>query len=192
MRIPALLVMIAIAIPSTLPGQSGTCSGPFEAAVAPGGEIAMDLRSGDITIVGGDTPVLRVSCTKGRSGDASEVRISFAARHLTIRGGGHGDVRFRIEVPRMTNLRIRASAGDLNLSGVTGNKDVGLRAGDLTIAVGRAEDYRHVEASVMAGDLRASAFGVSKDGLFRSFSQDNPAGRYRLHAELLAGDLTLE
>jgi hypothetical protein len=93
---------------------------------------------------------------------------------------------------RMTNLRIRASAGDLNLSGVTGNKDVGLRAGDLTIAVGRAEDYRHVEASVMAGDLRASAFGVSKDGLFRSFSQDNPAGRYRLHAELLAGDLTLE
>jgi hypothetical protein len=45
---------------------------------------------------------------------------------------------------------------------------------------------------VLAGDLTASAFGVSKDGLFRSFEKDNPSGKYRLHAHVGAGDLTLK
>jgi hypothetical protein len=44
----------------------------------------------------------------------------------------------------------------------------------------------------MAGDLTASAFGVNKDGLFRSFEQNNPSGKYRLHAHVGAGDLTLK
>jgi hypothetical protein len=45
---------------------------------------------------------------------------------------------------------------------------------------------------VLAGDLTASAFGVSKDGLFRSFEKDNLSGKYRLHAYVGAGDLTLK
>ena len=45
---------------------------------------------------------------------------------------------------------------------------------------------------MLAGDLTASAFGVSKDGLFRSFEKDNLSGKYRLHAYVGAGDLTLK
>jgi len=45
-------------------------------------------------------------------------------------------------------------------------------AGDLTISVGDAADYRHADASVYAGDLSASAFGVNKDGVFRSFDSN--------------------
>ena len=56
---------------------------------------------------------------------------------------------------------MRLPAGDLTVSDVIGNKDVELHAGDLTIAVGQAGDYSHADASVLAGDLTASAFGVS-------------------------------
>jgi hypothetical protein len=184
-----ILVCVLIAMPFSLPGQTGTCASPFEAAASPGREIAMNLRSGDVTIVGTDAAVVRVSCTAGDS--RNDIRISFAANHLTVRGGPRNEVRFRIEVPRSTNLVVRCSAGDLMISGVSGDKDVELNAGDLTIVVGDAAAYRHVEASVWAGDLRAPAFGVDKDGLFRSFTRDNTAGRYRLRAKLLAGDLTL-
>ena len=89
------------------------------------------------------------------------------------------------------NLRVRCTAGDLTLSGVSGDKDVGLNAGNLTIELGDAGAYRHAEGSVLAGNISASVFGVENDGLFRSFKKDNPAGRYRLRAELLAGNLIL-
>jgi hypothetical protein len=110
---------------------------------------------------------------------------------LRIRGGPNNHIRFRIDVPKNTNLYVRSPAGDLSLSGVVGDKDVEIHAGDLTISVGDATDYRHADASVYAGDLSAGAFGVSKDGLFRSFDKDNPGGKYRLHAHVGAGDLVL-
>jgi hypothetical protein len=150
----------------------------------------MNLRSGDVEIVGTEASVLRVTCNVQR-GSPEAVKITFAANRLTIRGGTHNDTHYRIEVPRRTNLVVRGSAGDLRLSGVTGDKDVELNAGDLIIEVGDPASYRHVEASVLAGDLVASAFGVTKDGLFRSFDGNYSTGRFRLRAKLLAGDLLL-
>jgi hypothetical protein len=188
MRLPICLLL---ALPFGLSAQtSGTCASPFEAPAVSGREIAMNLRAGDIEIAGTDAAVVRVSCTVDR-GRSDQVRISFAANRLTIRGGPRNDVHFHIEIPRATNLVVRASAGDMTLSGITGDKDVELNAGDLTINVGDPASYRHVEASVLAGDVRASAFGIEKDGLFRSFDKTFSAGRYRLRAKLLAGDLTL-
>jgi hypothetical protein len=80
--------------------------------------------------------------------------------------------------------------GDLTVEGVSGDKDVELHAGDLNIEVGDANDYRRVDASVNAGDISAGPFGEARDGLFRSF-QKTGDGRYKLHAHLGAGDLTL-
>ena len=174
---------------------AGTCERTFEAAVQPGGDLRMRLRSGDIEIRGSDSPMLRVSCHMQHPERAKEVAIEFEpsgkSGTLRIRGGPNNDIRFRIEVPKNTNLYIRSPAGDLSLSGVVGDKDVEIHAGDLTISVGNAADYKHADASVYAGDLSASAFGVSKDGLFRSFDKDNPGGKYRLHAHVGAGDLVL-
>ena len=184
------LICVLTALPCTVLAQSsGTCANPFQSAASPGREIAMNIRSGEITIVGTDAPFVRVSCTV--SDHAGDIRIRFAADHLTIRGGPDRDVHIRIEVPRAVNLVIRCSAGDLTVSGISGDKDVELNAGNLTIAVGDAGTYRHAEGSVLAGNISASAFGEERDGLFRSFRHDNPAGRYRLRAELLAGNLTL-
>jgi hypothetical protein len=109
----------------------------------------------------------------------------------TIRGGSGNNLHFRVEIPRTMNLDVRCSAGDRDISGITEIKDVELNARNPTIAVGDAAAYRRAEGSVLAGNIVASPFGEIRDGLFRSFSKDNPSGRYRLRAELLAGNLTL-
>ena len=186
------LIWVLIALPVGLAGQTSRgCAHPFETAAGAGHGISMSLRSGDITIAGTGAAVVRVTCTTRRD-DSGYLRLSFAAGHLTIRGGSNDDLHLNIEIPRSTNLIVRASAGNLTLSGVSGDKDIELNAGNLTIDVGNPADYRRAEASLLAGDLSAIVFGVSKGGLFRSFDQENPAGKYRLRAHLLAGNLVFK
>ncbi len=174
----------------------GTCERDFEAAFRAGGELRIHVRSGDIDINGSDQAKIRVSCELRDEDRAREVKIAFKAvgnsGDLRIAGGPDNNFRVRIDVPRNSRLFVRSPAGDLNVSGVVGDKDVELHAGDLTIAVGRAGDYSHADASVLAGDLNAPAFGVNKDGLFRSFEKENASGKYRLHAQVWAGDLVLK
>jgi hypothetical protein len=176
--------------------NEATCARSFEAAFQPGGTLDIRVRPGDIDIAGSDQAKVSVSCELKYPDKASQVKIKFktvgTSGDLRISGGPRNDVRIRIQVPRNSHLFVRSPAGDLTVSDVIGNKDMELHAGDLTIAVGQAGDYAHADASVMAGDLTASAFGVNKDGLFRSFEQNNPSGKYRLHAHVGAGDLTLK
>src|SRR6185369_10648844 len=102
----------------------------------------------------------------------------------------NNNLKFMIQVPSQSDLYVRLSAGDLTIEDIRGNKDVELRAGDLHIDVGQAADYKKVDASLWAGDIKASAFQIFKGGLFRSFEWAG-SGPYRLHAHLLAGDLHL-
>jgi hypothetical protein len=175
---------------------TGTCEQKFEAKFQPGGEVRMQIRSADIEVTGSDSPVLRVTCELKHDEDARNITIRLNSDgnsgSLRVRGGPNEGVRIRIEVPKSSNLFVRAPAGDLTLSGITGDKDVEIHAGDLTISVGNPGDYKHADGSVWAGDLSASAFGVTKDGLFRSFDKDNASGKYRLHAHVGAGDLVLK
>ena len=187
----ALICLLGV-LPCALYAETyGNCDNPFHAPVSPGTELSMTLRSGEVTIEGSDAAAITVTCRlKGRE-RPEDVRISFVANHLTVRGGDHDGVEYRIEIPRSMHLRVKCTAGDLSISGVTGNKEVSLNAGDLRIAVGDPNDYREVEASVLAGDISAPAFGASRDGLFRKLRRHSDRGRYRLTASLLAGDLTL-
>ena len=82
-------------------------------------------------------------------------------------------------------------AGDVEITDITGNKDVELSAGNLTIEAGDAADYSHVRASVNSGAIEASPFGESHGGLFRSFEKFGK-GKYKLMAHVGAGDLTLK
>jgi hypothetical protein len=52
------------------------------------------------------------------------------------------------------------------------------------------EEWFMVEASVTSGGLKAPPFGENHGGLFRSFEKSGN-GKYRLHAHVGAGDLTL-
>jgi hypothetical protein len=170
-------------------GQSvGDCARPFEARLQPGKQIAMHIRSGDLDITGTTENLLRVTCKVS----TSATKISFAAGDLRIYDGPDHDAHFRIAVPQRTNLLVRMPAGNVNISGIAGDKDIELRAGNLTMTVGPPESYRVAECSVLAGNLRAEPFGVLKEGLFRNFRKDYSRGQYRLHVDLLAGNLTLK
>ncbi len=109
---------------------------------------------------------------------------------LDISGGPKNDVRIIVEVPKSTGLFVRMPFGQLEISDVTGDKDVQLHAGELIIHVGNPADYSHVDASVTSGGLEAPPFSEDHGGLFRSF-QKSGNGKYKLHAHVGAGDLTL-
>jgi hypothetical protein len=168
---------------------------PFEVDLPYDQKLNLDLRSGDYKIVGSTAEKFTVRTTGDRAEKGREVSLTFkhmnSHAELRMTGGPiNNGPSILIEVPKASNLTVRLPFGDLNIEGVSGDKDVEMHAGDLNIEVGNPADYGHVDASVNAGDLNAGPFGETKDGLFRSFEKTG-TGHYRLHAHVGAGDLNL-
>ena len=166
----------------------------FDADFPSGGQLRLHIRSSDLRIIGSDENKIKIRYW-GKNAAARDVKVSLKTLgntgELWVHGGPHYDFQIEIFVPRTSDLYLRMPAGDAEVKGIVGNKDVEIHAGDLTLAVGAPEQYALADASVLAGDLDAGPFGVSKDGLFRSFHKQG-AGKYRLHAHVGAGDLTLK
>jgi hypothetical protein len=167
---------------------------PFSVNFPSGHHLRMHIRSGEILIKGSTDGKITVRL-EGRNADHAEeltVRFKQIADNgdLEVYGGPKDDIRIVVAIPETSNLFLRVPFGDVTLEGVSGDKDVELHAGDLTIGVGSASDYAHVDASVTTGDIDASPFGENHGGLFRSFEKSG-TGRYTLHAHVGAGDLTL-
>jgi hypothetical protein len=197
-----ILVMIAAALPSrparvpqTHLSVTDIYTHPFEVDLPYDQKLSLDLRSGDYKVVGSTAEKVSVRTTGDRAEKGREVSLTFKHmnNHAELRMTGgpiNNGPSILIEIPKASNLTVRLPFGDLNIEGVSGDKDVEMHAGDLNIEVGNPADYAHVDASVNAGDLSAGPFGETKDGLFRSFEKSGP-GRYRLHAHVGAGDLNL-
>ena len=100
-------------------------------------------------------------------------------------------MKITVQVPRSSNLKVHIFAGAVEVKDIQGDKNIELGAGDLSIAVGNAADYSHVEASVTSGAIDARPFGESRGGLFRSFEKSGN-GKYTLVVHVGAGDLTLK
>lgn len=168
----------------------------FEADFPLGGHLRMHVRSGEIKIVGSDEKKIQIHFG-GRNGDyLKDVRVSLHVSgndsgELDVSGGPHNGFEVDISVPKNCDLHLRVPAGEVRVTGIIGDKDVELSAGELMVEVGNAKDYEHVEASVYSGDLDAAPFSTMKSGLFRSFEQHGP-GKYRLHAHVGAGELMLK
>jgi hypothetical protein len=194
------LVVVSIlgATLAALPaGQSGSqpprLSDSLERAFAPGGEIRMNLSAGEYRISGAKDNRIHVLWKVRNAADLPRVRVQAdvkGSEAALATDGVRNGFEVEIQVPARSSLHVRLTAGDLTVEGIEGNKDVESHAGDLTIDVGRAEDYSRVDASLWAGDLEAPPFNVSKGGLFRSFDWKGN-GAYTLHAHLKAGDLRL-
>src|SRR5436305_3941828 len=163
---------------------------PVEAKFVAGGRIRMDLCSSGIEILGTDETKLRVSYAPQSDDVKVRIRIFGDRAELKVTDCPRNNFRARIEIPKSSALYVRMFAGELNMSDVTGHKDVVLHFGQLNMDMGRPEDYGHVEASVNSGELNAAAFHTEKGGLFRSFEKSGPA-KYRLHAHVGAGELDL-
>lgn len=166
---------------------------PVEARFLPEGHIRMSLCPGAVHLVGRDDSLLRVSYETHSGGDEDvhiRVQVSGEEAGIKVTGCPHNNFQLTVEVPKSSNLYVRMFAGEMNVNGISGDKDVELHAGQLNMELGKPEDYAHVDASVLSGDLEASAFDVSKGGLFRSFDRSGP-GKYRVHAHVGAGQIEL-
>jgi hypothetical protein len=188
------LLATAAALSVTVSAQDARTSGSLERPFPANGTVKMDLVAGDYSIVGNPQQQLRLDWSVRDAEALAKVQaraeISGSQLSITTDGPSSKNLRFTIQVPDRSDLYVRLSAGDLSIEGIRGNKDVEIRAGDLRMDVGRADDYRKVDASLWAGDIKASAFQIFKGGLFRSFDWSGN-GPYRLHAHLMAGDLYL-
>jgi hypothetical protein len=199
----SVLVVMAAALPGhpapmpqTHLSITDIYSHPFEVDLPYDQKLTLDLRSGDYRVAASSGEKISVRTTGDRAEKGRDVSLSFkhmnSHAELRLTGGPtNNGPTIEIGVPKSSNLVVRMPFGDLNIEGVSGDKDVEMHAGDLNIEVGNPADYAHVDASVGAGDINAGPFGENKDGLFRSFEKSGP-GRYRLHAHIGAGDLNLK
>lgn len=194
MKSAALAAVVAVTL---LAGAAGAFQAspnsvverPFPRA----GTIKMSLAAGDYRVSGRADERIRVSWRADRPEQGANVKADIELRGNTAivtTGGFRNGVHFTIDVPLRSDIEIDLSAGDLEVRGIEGSKRVESWAGDVLIDVGQPDQYRTVEASVRAGDLRAEPFKVSKGGLMRSFTWTGK-GQYSLKAKLFAGDLTL-
>jgi hypothetical protein len=167
---------------------------PFQVAFPSGSQLNMHLRSGDFRVIGREDDKITVRVKAKDPEKAKEIKVRFQrfdhSAELKISGGPKNDVQITVEIPGSTGLFVRMPAGQLELSDITGDKNVQLHAGELIVGVGNPADYSHVEASVTTGGLEAAPFGESHGGLFRSFHKEGH-GKYKLYAHVGAGDLTL-
>jgi hypothetical protein len=173
---------------ATLEGQA------FRTDLSKISTLRLHVRDGDFRIVGSDSDQItihaggknralgkRMQVQLKRSGDSLDVVFSHVPKN---------EFQVTIAVPRETNLFARMRAGDLSVDGVAGDKDLELLAGDLSIQVPDAADYGPVDLSVRIGDVSGCQFGSPKGSIGNSLKRDGN-GRYRLHAHVFAGDLTL-
>ena len=194
----ALSGLLALLVPAGLPDSDLTVKDlrnhPFAVDFPSGSNLRLHLRSGEFRIVGHSDNRVAVHVSGRNADNARDLTVRFRrsdnTADLRVFGGPKNNLEVTIEVPSSAMLLVRMPAGDLSIEGVSGDKDVELHFGDLTISVGNAADYSHVDASVMSGGLEAAPFGESHGGLFRSFEK-NGTGKYKLHAHVGAGDLTL-
>ena len=174
--------------------QEGRAKESLERAFSQNGRIRMDLSAGEYHISGSPDNRIRLEWSVRDPAQLPRVKARADVRDrdatITTDAPTNKGLKVAIQVPQQADLYVRLTAGDLRIDGIQGNKDVELYAGDVRIDVGRADDYRIVDASVWAGEIQAGPFQVHKEGLFRSFDWRGK-GSYRLHATLKAGDLRL-
>jgi hypothetical protein len=186
--------LIAGSVPACSPSLSSeyAASGPVDRPFVSGGTIHMDLSAGQYVIKGVDDKRLRVRWTARNPEDAKLAKVVVDVRDTTARivtDGPSNNFHVDIDVPSRSNIILRLSAGELNLSGIEGNKDISAWAGEVRIGVGDASQYGKVSASLTAGEIRADPFGEKREGVFPSFSWTGK-GSYELSTRLTAGQIT--
>jgi hypothetical protein len=168
---------------------------PFSAEFPSAGRLRLHVRSGEIHVLGVDEERLTVELSGRKVSEARKLKVILERKDsegdLHISGGPHNELTITVRIPKNTDLYARIPFGEVRIQDVTGNKDVSMHAGELTLEVGNPADYAKVDASVMSGEVDADAFHEIHGGLFRSFHKTG-TGQYRLYAHVGAGQLTLQ
>ena len=157
------------------------------------GRIEIHLTAGTHRITESPDDHIRLRWTVGGNSSNHDVvaRTNVDGTSATIHlDGPRRNFNSVIEVPRHSDLVIRLSAGDIDVEKIIGDKDIRLRAGDLSVDVGNVNDYGHVRGSLWAGDIDARPFKLESGGLFRSIEWTGD-GEHELRFHLYAGDVSL-
>jgi hypothetical protein len=193
MRRPALLLLLLI-VPALLNAEELRPEATAQKKFVSGGTIRLHLESGGYTISPSDSDNIVVTYHANSESRLRQVKVEFqlgtSNADVFVTNTPNNKFEATIEVPRHSNLWVRLTAGELDVEAVEGDKNLELRAGAIQVEIPHPEEYGHRDASVTMGGLEASAFDVSKGGMFRSFDQQGP-GKYRLHAHVLTGDIDL-
>jgi len=189
-----IAVLTPVCVAQTKLEATDIANHPFSADFASGGKVRLRVRSGEIHVIGTAENKISVELSGKKAYDAKKLKVRLERRDSTadmrISGGPRNDLTITIRIPTNTDLYARIPFGEVHVENIAGDQDVELHAGDLTVAVRDSAAYSHVDASVITGEVDAVAFGESHGGLFRSFRREG-TGRYRLHAHVGAGQLTL-
>ena len=165
---------------------------PVEISFPSGGSLRMDLCSSGVEIRGVEENLVRLTYKSEKDTSKVKIRLKTSGSEGTLEVDAcpHENFRILVEVPKLADLHVRMVAGQLDVKGITGNKDLELSFGELGVEVGRKEDYARVDASVVTGEVSGAPFDVSKGGFFRSFEREG-TGKYRLHAHVGAGQVSI-
>jgi hypothetical protein len=190
----ALLALICLAAWPLHSMADDLSTNPTSMSFVPDGTIRMDLDVGTIEVVGVDGDRITVSWhstspREERDVAATVQRASDDTATVVVDGPGNR-MRYRIEVPRQSNIAIRMHAGNLDVRGVAGSVDADLLFGNMDLRVADPGHYHKVSASVTAGAISAPAWHTDTGGLLRSLKRSGD-GDYDLRARLLAGQLTI-
>ena len=191
------LAIVAAALPCAFAcgpmDTRSTRTGPpltAEKSFAAGGRIEMELDGGGYEVRPSADNRVRIA-TDEHIGDA-HVEVTTEGTNARVEAKNTpNQFKATIDVPAAADLVIRLKAGELAIGAIAGNKDIDSYAGNITIAVNNPDDYASVDATLKAGDIRASAFGGSNSGLMPHFTWSGP-GKHTLRADLGAGNLVLK
>jgi hypothetical protein len=155
----------------------------------------LHLHEGNFRVIGRDSEKISIHVDGKNIRQAKNIKIrlkrSDGTVDLRLSHVPKNELQVTIEIPTSTNLFARMRGGDLSVESVRGDKDLELTGGDLTIQVADPKEYSHVDLSVRFGDVSGTQFGDPKGWLGNSVRRDG-AGKYRLHAHVMAGDLVLK
>jgi hypothetical protein len=159
-----------------------------------GGTIRLHLEAGGYTVTPSDSDKIVVTCHAGSEEKLRRVKLEIKTSTINadvyVSKTPHTNFQATIEVPRRSNLWARLSAGELDVEEVEGDKNLEVLSGRIQVDIPHPDEYGHRDASVTTGSIEASAFDVSKGGLFRSFEQPG-LGKYRLHTHVITGEIDL-
>jgi hypothetical protein len=164
-----------------------------EKAFTSGGRVQLKLAAGGYRVQAGRNDRILVRWSTKNEDQLRKVRVGIDVRGkdaVIETDGPKSDFEVVIELPARVDLHARLSAGELEIRDIEGNKDVSLRAGELSVDIGATSLYNDVDASVTVGELDARPFKVNKGGLWRSFDWSG-SGAYTLRAHVTAGELRL-
>lgn len=187
------LLAFLIALSASLTWGQTSHERRYELRPDPNWPLEIELGSGDYQIVASASDSIAVVYDDSGADTTRKVKVQIDSghgqNHLKI-AGPKSTFHAVIEIPRKTDLRVRMNAGGLSIGDVEGNKDIEIVAGNLELNSLHPQDYAQADFSVRIGDVYAPLFNTTKSGLWRSFTTAGP-GKYRLHAHVGVGDMTL-